>query len=519
MRKIILLIFLLNLGALNFLNAQAIKPLRIEIATKEDTDPFTMINCGELGAFVFFQTVQEVGVDSVVWSFYMFDKNLKETWNKGIGLGKNYRYIDNSHERNDSVIYLLFQDARQSEGKNLVVLTLNVRTGIVLEVKGLVSAKSKIDHFAVGNGIAFIALTNNGGDVELVRMSLKTADIMQFLLPDNDKSNILDMKLNPESRQVELVNNLFESRTSSSMMLMIYSYDGVLVNSIIFEKPNNKRSFNSAEIVFSGAGKGMIFGVYGNSNSRTKSLDSFDGQSPPSAGYYIAGFENGKGLFLNHYNFSEFRDFFRFINGDDAVRLKKKSVDKNAKEEGREGDLNYHFLVHPVIRRDSSFVMVGEAYYPEYHTVTNMMYDYYGRPMPTSYSVFDGFRYTSAFIASFDSLGVMRWSNGMEMQGILTNFLNRKFTCTFDGDDASLIYNSGGILTAKTIRGSEVLDQNTSVPLAMLHANDKVVKEYLSSIEQWYGSYFIAYGYHSIRNNDLPDSRRTVFYLNKIAYR
>jgi hypothetical protein len=519
MRKFILLSFFLFFGSIYHLHAQAKKPLRVEIATKEDSDPFTMINCSEKGALVFFQTIQEVGKDSLVWSFYMFDKNLKESWSKGIGLASNYRYINNSYKANESVIFLLFQDGRQTETKNIVILTVNIISGEVLEVKGLISKKSKIDHFEVDNNFAFIALTNNEKTIELVRMSLKTSDILQFTVPENNKSNILDLKINTTNHFVELVNKVFESKTSSGMVLLTFNYEGYLIDSIMFEKPDTKRSFNTAEVVFSGPAKGLIFGVYGNTISRVKNSDSYEDMNPPSAGYYIACFKKGKGPFINYYNFSEFRDFFRYINGDDAVRLKKKSIEKSKNKEVTDGDLNYHFLVHPVIQHDSSFVMVGEAYYPEYHTVTNMIYDYYGRPMPSSYSVFDGFRYTSAFVASFDSMGLMQWSNGMEMQGILTNFLNKKFSCTFDRNDALLLYNAGGALTAKTIRGNEVLDQNTSVPLAMLHANDKVVKEYLSSIEPWYSDFFIAYGYHSIRNNDLPESRRTVFYINKIAYR
>jgi hypothetical protein len=519
MRKILLFFLLINISVSYDLMAQAIKPLRVEIATKEDSDPFTMINCRESGALVFFKTVQEVGKDSIVWSFYMFDKNLREAWNKGIGIGEDYRYVDRSCQADDSLVFILFQDARKSEDKNVVILTVNVKSGVVLEVKGLISSKATIDHFAVDKNFAFITLTNNNKEVELVRISFKTADVLQFTLPDKEKSQILDLRPIPANNRIDIVSKMVESKTSSSMILRTFSYDGSLINSVTFEKSNSNKSFNTAEILSTGSGKGLIFGVYGNSSSRIKSSGPYDDQNPPSSGYYVAGFKDGNSLFINYFNFSEFRDFFRFINGDDAVRLKKKSIDKNKNDEDKNVDLNYHFLVHPVIRRDSSFVIVGEAYYPEYHTVTNMMYDYYGRPMPTSYSVFDGFRYSSAFIASFDSLGAMRWSNGMEMQGILTNFLNRKFMCSFDGADAVLIYNAGGALTAKTIRRNEVLDQNSSVPLAMLHVNDKVIKEYLSSIEPWYDDFFIASGYHSIRNNDLPDSRRTVFYLNKIAYR
>ena len=81
------------------------------------------------------------------------------------------------------------------------------------------------------------------------------------------------------------------------------------------------------------------------------------------------------------------------------------------------------------------------------------------------------------------------------------------------------MYNAEGSLAMKTIRGNEVIEQSAVTPIGMLHANDKVVKDYLSTVAPWYDDFYIAYGYHSIRNNDLSNSRRTVFYINKIAYR
>lgn len=515
MRNIIVTIILLILAA-NLLPAQAQKPLRLEIAAKEDTDPFNLVNCAGLGAFIFYPTAQEVGKDSIVWSFYMFDKNLREKWNNGIGIGRNYVFTGSVFKATDAVVYLLFQDRRKKEGNNAVIFTVDLIGKGVKEIKGQLTSLANVVHFKVAENYAFISMATNKGVVDLCRMSLKTADVIHFGVPEKDKTAILHMALNPVDRSISAISKMEDGQ----LKLSVFNYDGTAMETADFSKMSKKKEINTAEILFSGTGKGLIFGVYGSSENRGRSSEMRD-QNPLAAGYYVAGFENNQNTFVKYYNFSEFRDFFRYINGDDAVRLKKRNFlkGKNKDKEDRETALNYHMLVHPVQRNDSSYILTGEAYYPEYHTITNMMYDYYGRPIPTSYSVFDGYRYAVAFIASFDSSGAMQWSNGMEMRGILTNLLNKKSLSVFDGNDVLMMYNAEGALAMKTIRGNEVLEQIDVSQIGMLYGNDKVVKDYLSTIEPWYDNFFIAYGYHSIRNNDISNSRRTVFYINKIAYR
>lgn len=515
MRKIIVIILLSTIAA-NFLPAMAQKPLRIEIAAKEDTDPFNLVNCAELGALVFFPTTQEVGKDSSVWSFYMYDKNLQEKWNKGIGIDQDYIFAGSSFKAFDSTVYLLFQDSREKEGINAVIFTVHLVISTVKEIKGQVTAMANVGHFDVDENYAFITMQTNKGDADLCRMSLTTADVTHFNIPEKDKSVVLNLTLNPKNRSISAISKM----ENGQIKLTGFSYDGNVLMTVDFNQMNGKKEINTAEVVQTGRGKGLVFGVYGSTKYRGRNAGIED-QNPLAAGYFVAGFENNQNTFINYYNFSEFRDFFRYISGDDAIRLKKRSFlkGKDKNEEDREPALNYHILIHPVLQSDSSFLLAGEAYYPEYHTITNMMYDYYGRPVPTSYSVFDGFRYAVAFIASFDSSGIMRWSNGMEMRGILTNLLNKKSLSVFDGSDVVMMYNAEGALAMKTIRGNEVLEQNTFAPIGMLYANDKVIKDYLSTIVPWYNDFYIAYGYHSIRNNDLSNSRRTVFYINKIAYR
>jgi hypothetical protein len=148
-----------------------------------------------------------------------------------------------------------------------------------------------------------------------------------------------------------------------------------------------------------------------------------------------------------------------------------------------------------------------------------MSYDYYGRAFPTSYQVFDGFRYSHAFVAGFDSSGMMLWNNGMEMRDILTKYLNRKLNSLFINDEIILYYNANNKVAFKTIKGSNVVENTTYTTLAPKRATDQHLDEYLGTIQYWYDDYFIATGYESIRNNYLETNKRNVFYLSKMAFR
>jgi hypothetical protein len=168
---------------------------------------------------------------------------------------------------------------------------------------------------------------------------------------------------------------------------------------------------------------------------------------------------------------------------------------------------------------EGQFIITSEAYNPEYHTNTQMSYDYYGRAFPTSYQVFDGFRYSHAFIAGFDSSGNMLWNNGMEMRDILTKYLNRKLNFVFDKDEIVLFYNANNKVASKVIKGNTIVDNTSYTSLVPLRNTDQPVDEYLGTIEHWYGDYFIATGYQTIRNNYLESNKRNVFYISKMAFR
>jgi hypothetical protein len=376
---------------------------------------------------------------------------------------------------------------------------------------------------------------------------LVTGEKRNFDFTDVDNALLLDVTADTVYKDIYAVYKLQPNQNRNMLMVNVYDGSSALRRTITFKDIQEKRILNSAQMIVTGNGKGFVAGTYGPGNRNRRNYDyyndyynyyyynssyrrqmSYDASkdnTPVSDGYYTASLNQSDTGIMIYKNFIDFNNTFKYINDPDAMHTRKRA-DKNNKLESSDGSrndrdysLDYKLLVHPVTYSMGSYLFLSEAYTPEYHTMTQMVYDYYGRAMPSTYSVFDGFRYNNAFLAAFDSAGNMKWNNGMEMRDILTTYLNRKMNFYADTNSITLFYNANAKIAFKTIQANTVLEGTSFTSLAPQKATDQYVSEYLGSIEYWYGDYFLASGYESLRNNNMEDSKRNVFYFNKLAFR
>jgi len=223
-------------------------------------------------------------------------------------------------------------------------------------------------------------------------------------------------------------------------------------------------------------------------------------------------------IFTKFYNFSEFTNFYINAYSINTLKLKKKVA--RQKNKGKEITFEYDLLFHDVIVRDSNYIVIAEAYYPEYHTQFYTTYDYYGRPITITYQIFDGYRYTSALIACFNDKGDLQWEYSLKIWDILSYNLSERVKVLFDEQDIVLAYANEGNITSIVIRGNQIISGRENYPIETNYPNDKLITDFNSSLEYWYDNYFISYGYQKIKNfrEDVPNKRQ-VFYFNKIAFR
>jgi len=524
-------------------SAQSGDPLRLEIPVRAGNNPFNYVPFGEHGICLFYPTINDAGKDSVSWSFVMLDKNLKEQWRKLIPLHEDVSFIKSQSTR--EVIYLLFHDTQRNTDGNIHVFFILPQRQIITQHRSAIPDKAEIVDFEIFNEFALIGYNQRKGKPGLLGFSLMNGEKRNFDFEVEENSLLLDVSVDTVYKDIYAVYKQQPSANRNNLLVNMYNSSSALRRTIEFNDIQEKRIIHSAQFISTGENKGMIAGTYGSGSRGRRNYDYFDDyynyyyynsfyrrpsfqdrnqdKTPVSDGYFSAVVtEESKGK-IQYFNFVEFTNVQKYITNPDAIRAKRRAERKS--QENAEADvssnvsLDFRLIAHPLRYHNGDFLLLAEAYEPEYHTMTQMVYDYYGRAIPSTYSVFDGYRYTNAFLAAFDSSGRMKWNNGMEMRDILTNYLNRKMNFYPDQEDLVLFYNANAKIAFKTIRKDVIVDATSFTPIAPKRLTDQYVSEYLGEILPWYADYFLVSGYETVRNNNLEENKRNVFYLSKMAFR
>jgi len=301
-------------------------------------------------------------------------------------------------------------------------------------------------------------------------------------------------------------------RKQKTIWIKNYRPDGSLVDNYALEPEEDvglifgrsTRSVNDMQI---------LSGVYGHRNSEY------------SRGLFITSIDPTGLQQTKYYNFGDLQNFFNYMKAKRSDRIKERI--ERRKIRGKKIRFNYRFLIHEVIEYDDQFIVLGEAFYPQYSTVNNSTYrgffyprSFNGNPLIHGDQIFDGYRYTHAIIIGFDKDGNLLWDNSFEINDVKTFFLEQFVRFLVQDDKITLLYLFDNQIRTKIIRDNQVLEGQTIEPIRTLYDDDILVREKRnnSHLNYWYGSNFYAFGVHEIENEagDRPMQKRRVFFINKI---
>lgn len=291
-----------------------------------------------------------------------------------------------------------------------------------------------------------------------------------------------------------------------------YRPDGTLVDNYALEPEENiglifgrsTRSVNDMQI---------LSGVYGHRNSEY------------SRGLFITSIDPTGLQQMKYYNFGDLENFFNYMKARRSNRIKERI--ERRKIRGKKVKFNYRFLIHEVIEYNDQFIVLGEAFYPQYSSVSNASYRgfFYPRsfsdnPLIRGDQVFDGYRYTHAIIIGFDKDGNLLWDNSFEISDVKTYYLEQFVRFLVEQDKITLLYLFDNQIRTKIIRDNQVLEGQAIDPIRTLYEDDILVREKRnnSHLNYWYGNNFYAFGVHEIENGSEGRStqKRRVFFVNKI---
>ncbi|MCF8379545.1 MAG: hypothetical protein K9H49_08220 [Bacteroidales bacterium] len=485
--------------------------LRVELEVKSDDAKYNVLSCGENGAMLFYKT--NITEDNYsFWIFVLYNKFMQESWKKDIPVYDNMHYVAQSIQ--DNYIYLFFFDKekKKSDSYNYQLLKIDILSGRYELFSGLLPKDSEYASFEVLGQKLLIGLNLENDKAGLYSFDFETKETKSvFEILDND-ARMEGIFPEGNSTSYLVLFNVFVSKTEYYLLIKEFGLNGEQLKTTQVTGEFGKK-LNSGKISDFGGNK-LLFGTY--SFIKGSTIDRKNYFVNESVGFYTINLSNEGELIARYHNFLEFENMTGYLRSRE-YQLAQKKYEKNEDKEDKYS-VTYDLLLHDVIEHDSLFYFVGEAFYEDYHTVTSTYYDYYGRAVPVSYSVFDGYRFFNAFISCYDKEGNKLWDNGMEIFNILSFDLRKRINIFFDQGDIILAYNRAGKISAKIINGPEVVEGVDNFEIETAYVNDKVMSDTKSEMSYWYDNYFLAYGFQTIRNNSLPNSKRTVFYINKVGF-
>ncbi|MES2731648.1 MAG: hypothetical protein V4714_07865 [Bacteroidota bacterium] len=488
---------------------------RIEL--ESDNGNCQIVPISENGLVLFSETAK----DRI--NFKKYDANLEQIWTIDCQVNPSLDIVQYTYD--GSLVYLLLATSKSS---NYQIIKVSTDAGFAERIDIFSLNRLDITEFKAHLNDAYIA-GKVKNDPVLLHINLLTKQTKLLPFAYKGTADIQSLEIEKETGLINVTVAVRQSKTYS-VIVKSFAPEGMTVRNVLIE-PEVDRSLLTGRLVPLSDSLQLVIGTYGLRNSAY------------TQGMYITKLVDNAPQKTKYYSFTDFKNFFKFMDSREQARIEKKI--KSKKKKGDDLKLQYRLLVHDIIQKDGQYIMVAEAYYPEYRYRNNNFYPGYGgmggfgypysfgrygySPFGYGYpynnygntgQVFDGYKYTHAVVAGFDPKGDLLWDNSFEFADIKTLSLKEKVKVNVQADHIALLYSHNGYIKSKVIRGNEVVEGVTNTPISTDYEGDKVKKNYTDELEYWYGNYFAAWGYQKIKNSSDQQvkNNRSVFYVNKIAF-
>lgn len=486
-------------------SAQVKQPERFETVVSAGGG-FEVANAGEDGLLLFREGRNVHKTPDRLWEIIRLDTTLTGVWRKEHFLSPHHELAAKYYH--DGYLHLLFRNSNPGQ-RDLELLTVAAATG-------------QISHTTIRNFIPFafhdfkvldnMVLLSGYYNYRPVVILYDIEKRMPRVLPGiyNDKTELIDVAVNN--------NNTFDivlrGRTVDkkiTLFISTFDYSGNLIKKIVLDTDKSKGLlFGRSQSL---GHSQLIAGVYGRRASEY------------SRGIFVANINEYGEQNTRYYNYGELKNFFRYMKARREQRVLKRIERRKVKN--KKIRFNYRLLVHELIRSGDQYILLGEAFYPKYKTVTGNVGLFnpiwtVNRGAYQTNLLFDGYRYTHAVVLGFDKEGKLLWDNSFEINDVVSFDLKQFVQASTSGDKAVLLYVYNDAIRSKIIRGNEVLEGKEQSKIRLLHEEDQSGPEEttIGGLEKWYGNVFFTWGTQQIKNlrtQNIPLERQ-VFFVNKVVY-
>ncbi len=499
--------------------AQKLHPVRLEVPGDLNADVYKIEPVGEKGVLVFYETNETDNDGKRVWYFALVDTKLKQKWLKSVPLNIKLTYVT-STQGNHKVYFLFKNREKVSRDYDIYeIVVFDTRAEHFTSISGSIPYKSKIAGFSVIANTACVGLNMENRKADLAFIDLTTGEINPIHLDKEDEALIETIHVDNKSKRFYVVIKYFNSVTFFKDVVYAYNLHGKQVAAMETDYPDNIRLPRNHRFASISKDHISIIGTYdlitGKRPSwKDVSVEDDVEKDATSAGFFFLSFNMGKQEKLVFY------DFMKFDNTYYSVHGKEITMTKNKDNSFKKVNVFYKINNPKITRLVDESVFSVELYKPKYRTETRMDYDFYGRPYPINYQIFDGYSFYDVIFAGFNKTGNMVWNNDFAVSDLISFSLGDHVILVPDNKLLTLAYVNEGNIISQTFDKSHDLSDREKIPLETAFKKDRIVQDENNKLKHWYGDYYLVYGYQKLRNRSMQDkSNRSVFFINKIAFK
>jgi len=482
--------------------AQLLQSARLEIPLLRDDGEYEIVPAHESGVFLYRRFTAD-NLDQL--EIFKLDTAFQQQWHGYLSIDKRSLIMGKRVE--NGKLYLLLKQQNLSRN-NMTLFAIEEHTGNYVQypIKNIIPFSPT--EFQVTQEAAIIGGYFNRVPVVLhYSFTTEKSRLLPGLL--NESGELTQVKTYDDGSFDVLISGKNFQRQQT---IWIKNYDptGELLRNYGLE-PDENRNFLFARSLKTDNDMQVVAGVYG-------------GRNPDySKGLFIASIDPAGMQQVRYYNYGDLENFFKYMKAKREKRVKERIQRRKIK--GKKIRFTYRFLVHELVPYNNQYVLLGEAFYPQYTTFDRSSsglfspYAYASNGYFRDGRIFDGYNYTHAVVMGFDQKGNLLWDNSFEINDVKTFTLEQFVKLEVQQDKIALLYLYENELRSKIIQDNKVLEGKSFEPLKTNSETEIVKKESKDpgKLEYWYGDYFYAYGTQEIINPRL--GKRKVFFINKVSYR
>jgi hypothetical protein len=475
-----------------YLHCQLIqnKSLEIDLPLNAERPDYTIIPLNTDGFILQERIEPSFGKKELVWNTKKYSINMDLIWNNDILIPTDMEYILDCLINN--CYYLCFKAGNDTKIK---ILKLDTHKGDIDWIEGDLIGIQEIYQMKIVGNTAFFSGEFQGRDVVMgLSFFEKKVKALNGLYANH--MQVIEIEADEENKELHIYSKNRYKR-ACQLQLRVFDEEGYAISTTNLENETKKIPFNGRlnKVVNN---ESLMIGNY------ARFCDNF------SQGIYIKKIQDNAVIKSKYIDFSEFNNFFNYLNPKRQKKVKEKITKK--KQAGKPIKFNYSMLVHKLYHYSDQLVMVAEIYYPEAKNAGQATYTLNGRDL-TPYN----YRFTHTIICGFDKEGNKIWDNCLPMKSLTSTYLNEQVQMTRVDNKYVLAYPEDGKIKTQVIEDDKTIKEKEIFEMVG-KKNSFWDEDSNGNLSAWHDQSFLYWGYKTLPNTNNPNGRK-VFFIDKLTYK